>query len=76
MITTSVLVDKLINDAGIEEFCGVSDSTLKYLINEVTNRGIYTPFTNEGDAVAYAAGRTVAGHPDSTDSAGCFPAAE
>ena len=63
MITTSVLVDKLINDAGIEEFCGVSDSTLKYLINEVTNRGIYTPFTNEGDAVAYAAGRTVAGHP-------------
>lgn len=63
MITTSVLVDKLISDAGIEEFCGVSDSTLKYLINEVTNRGIYTPFTNEGDAVAYAAGRTVAGHP-------------
>lgn len=63
MITTSVLVDKLINDAGIEEFCGVSDSTLKYLINELTNRGIYTPFTNEGDAVSYAAGRTVAGHP-------------
>lgn len=56
-----MFVDKLINNAGIEEFCGVSDSTLKYLINEVTNRGIYTPFTNEGDAVAYAAGNNLSG---------------
>lgn len=63
MITTSVFVDKIINDGGIEEFCGVSDSTLKSLINEVTNRGLYTAFTNEGDAVAYAAGRSLAGHP-------------
>lgn len=62
-IDPKVLVDRLVEDVHIEEFCGVSDSTLKYLINEVSNRGMYTPFTNEGDAVAYAAGRTVAGHP-------------
>lgn len=63
MKDTKHFVDKLIEIYGIEEFCGVSDSTLKYLINETTNRGIYTPFANEGSAVAYAAGRTVAGHP-------------
>lgn len=62
IVNTKKFVDNLINNYHIEEFCGVSDSTLKYLINEVTNRGIYTPFTNEGSAVAYAAGRTISGH--------------
>lgn len=54
-------VDKLMKEDGVTEFCGVSDSTLKYVIEEVESRGLYTPFTNEGDAVAYAAGRSVNG---------------
>lgn len=62
MINTKKFVDYLVNEEGVKEFCGVSDSTLKYLINEVTNREIYTAFTNEGDAVAYAAGRTMCGY--------------
>lgn len=61
MIDTKKFVDHLINNYGVKEFCGVSDSTLKYLIIELENRGIYKPFTNEGDAVAYAAGRTSGG---------------
>lgn len=62
MVDTKKFVDYLINNLSVEEFVGVSDSTLKYVINEVTNRGLYTPFTNEGDAVAYAAGRTACCH--------------
>lgn len=62
MVNTKEFVDKLVNKYNVEEFCGVSDSTLKYLINEVSNRDMYIPFTNEGDAVAYAAGRTASGH--------------
>lgn len=54
-------VDKLMKEDGVTEFCGVSDSTLKYVIEEVESRDLYTPFTNEGDAVAYAAGRSVNG---------------
>lgn len=61
MIDTKKFVDYLVNEVGVVEFCGVSDSTLKHLITEVTNRKIYIPFTNEGDAVAYAAGRTMCG---------------
>lgn len=54
-------VDKLMKEDRVTEFCGVSDSTLKYVIEEAESRGLYTPFTNEGDAVAYAAGRSVNG---------------
>lgn len=61
MISTKEFIDTLIREFGVQEFCGVSDSTLKYFINEVTSREIYYPFTNEGDAVAYAAGRTLSG---------------
>lgn len=61
-VDTSKFVDRLIHDYNVVEFVGVSDSTLKYLINEVTNRHMYKSFTNEGDAVAYAAGRTMSGH--------------
>lgn len=63
MTDTKKFVDYLINDIGIVEFCGVSDSTLKHLITEVSNRGRYVVFTNEGDAVAYAAGRAMSGYP-------------
>lgn len=62
-IKVKEFVDKIVSTYKIEEFCGVSDSTLKHLINYLIDLGQYTPFTNEGDAVAYAAGRTLAGHP-------------
>lgn len=53
----------LIDKEGVEEFCGVSDSTLKYLIDAIEKSEYeYHPFTNEGDAVAYAAGRSICGH--------------
>lgn len=53
-------VQYLREDYGITEFCGVSDSTLKSLIELLTKEGCYRPFTNEADAVAYAAGCRVA----------------
>lgn len=62
-VNVKEFVDKIVSEYQIEEFCGVSDSTLKHLINYLIDLGQYTPFTNEGDAVAYAAGRTLAGHP-------------
>lgn len=62
-INVKEFVDKIVSEYQIEEFCGVSDSTLKHLINYLIDLGQYTPFTNEGDAVAYAAGRSLAGHP-------------
>lgn len=54
-------VDEIIRRESVVEFCGVSDSTLKEVIREVESRGMYVPFTNEADAVAYAAGRSVRG---------------
>lgn len=60
-VSTREFVDHLIKNLGICEFCGVSDSTLGPLIDEISAEGIYTSFTNEGDAVAYAAGRTIGG---------------
>lgn len=53
-------VQYLREDYGVTEFCGVSDSTLKFLIDFLTKEGCYRPFTNEADAVAYAAGCRVA----------------
>lgn len=61
-VNTIDFVDRLIRDYHVVEFVGVSDSTLKYLINEVARRNMYKSFTNEGDAVAYAAGRTASGY--------------
>lgn len=47
----------------IKKYCGVSDSTLSSLITYLESRGVYQAFTNEGDAVAYAAGQTLGGVP-------------
>lgn len=61
MIDTRQFVDELLS-RGIEKLAGVPCSFLKPLINEAENRGIYEPFVNEGDAMAYAAGSILAGH--------------
>lgn len=61
MIDTKQFVDELLS-RGIEKIAGVPCSFLKPLINEAENRGIYEPFVNEGDAMAYAAGSILAGH--------------
>ena len=62
MVDSKKLVNDLIKKYNVEEFCGVSDSTLKSIIDYSIDLGMYIPFTNEGDAVAYAAGRTLSGH--------------
>lgn len=54
-------VDLLMNEHHVGDFVGVSDSTLSALIKYLSEKGLYTPFTNEGDAVAYAAGRYATG---------------
>lgn len=59
-INTSRFVDSLIKQ-GIKEVVGVPCSTMTYLINELTNRSMYTSYENEGDAVSYAAGRNLEG---------------
>lgn len=61
MIDTKQFVDELLL-RGIEKIAGVPCSFLTPLINEAENRGIYEPFVNEGDAMAYAAGSLLAGH--------------
>lgn len=61
MIDTRQFVDGLLL-RGIEKIAGVPCSFLTPLINEAENRGIYEPFVNEGDAMAYAAGSCLAGH--------------
>jgi len=60
MVNTGEFVDML-ETLGYKEFCGVPCSNLTYLINELCNRGMYTPYYNEGDAVAYAAGQYLSG---------------
>lgn len=60
MIDTKEFVDKLI-EKGVTEVVGVPCSTMTPLINELSNRGLYTPYVNEGSAVAYAAGRNLHG---------------
>jgi len=60
MLNTVVFLDQLIGN-GIEKIIGVPCSFLGGLINEAENRGMYEPFINEGDALAYAAGAALAG---------------
>lgn len=60
-INTSEFVDELIAK-GVRRIAGVPCSFLGPLINEAQNRGIYEPFVNEGDALAYAAGASLAGY--------------
>jgi len=60
MINTADFLDKLLEN-GTEQLAGVPCSFLSPLINEALKRHIYEPFLNEGDAVAYAAGRALAG---------------
>lgn len=60
MINTKKAVDRLIEVFNVTEFVGVPCSYLKNIINEVSNRGIYRSFFNEGDAVAYAVGKQIA----------------
>lgn len=60
IIDTKNFIDKLIKVYNIDEAVGVPCSNLKYIINELINRNMYKSFTNEGDAVAYAAGKKVA----------------
>lgn len=60
MIDTKKFVDQLIA-GGIHRIAGVPCSFLGPLINEAENRGMYEPFVNEGDALAYAAGAALAG---------------
>lgn len=61
MIDTKCFMDELLS-RGIEKIAGVPCSFLGPLINEAENRGLYEPFVNEGDALAYAAGSALAGH--------------
>ena len=61
MIDTKQFVDELLS-RGIQKIAGVPCSFLTPLINEAENRGLYEPFVNEGDAMAYAAGSILAGH--------------
>lgn len=60
-VYTQGLADTLINTFGIKKFVGVPCSNLKYLINHLTNIGVYTPMANEGDCVAYAVGQYLVG---------------
>lgn len=61
MRDTKQFMDSLMS-RGIDKIAGVPCSFLGPLINEAQNRGIYEPFVNEGDALAYAAGAALAGH--------------
>ena len=61
MIDTKQFVNDLLAK-GVDKIAGVPCSFLGPLINEAQNRGIYEPFLNEGDALAYAAGAALAGH--------------
>lgn len=61
MIDTRAYMDILI-ERGVEKLAGVPCSFLGPLINEAQRRNIYEPFVNEGDALAYAAGASLAGH--------------
>lgn len=61
MIDTAAFLDELA-EAGFGKVAGVPCSFLGPLINEADNRGMYEPFVNEGDALAYAAGAALAGH--------------
>jgi phosphonopyruvate decarboxylase len=60
MIDACVFLDKL-TDRGFNRLAGVPCSFLSALIIEAEKRGIYEPFVNEGDAMAYAAGCALAG---------------
>lgn len=60
MIDTKAFIDELIS-RGVDKIAGVPCSFLSPLINEAGNRGLYEPFVNEGDALAYAAGGALAG---------------
>lgn len=59
-MTAIEFVDQVL-ESGIKEVVGVPCSYLKHLIDEFTERGLYTPMNNEGDCVAYAAGREMSG---------------
>lgn len=61
MIDTSAYMDMLA-EGGVEKLAGVPCSFLGPLIHEARRRNIYEPFVNEGDALAYAAGASLAGH--------------
>lgn len=61
MIDTSAYMDELIAK-GVEKLAGVPCSFLGPLIQEARRRNMYEPFVNEGDALAYAAGASLAGH--------------
>lgn len=60
-IFTEEFTDKFLSDYKIDEVVGVPCSTMKYFINYLCNKGIYRAFTNEGDAVSYAAGCITSG---------------
>lgn len=60
MIDTKKFVDELV-EKGVDKIAGVPCSFLGPLIHEAENRGIYEPFVNEGDALAYGAGAALAG---------------
>jgi len=60
MIDTDNFLNHLLSN-GFEKIAGVPCSFLSSLINAAIARGIYEPFTNEGDAVSYAAGYALTG---------------
>jgi len=61
MNETNIFINTLVLN-GFKKFAGVPCSFLSPLINEAENRGIYEPFVNEGDALAYAAGVSLTGN--------------
>jgi len=60
MIDTTRFLDCLLSNE-VNKVAGVPCSFLSNLINATISRNIYEPFTNEGDAAAYAAGHALAG---------------
>lgn len=59
VIDTDVFVQSLL-DAGFDFFCGVPDSLLGGIIETLTARRLYTPAVREDEAVAMAAGASLA----------------
>ena len=61
MIDAESFIELLVDKLDVAKFVGVPDSYLSSLIDASIRRGIYQGTYNEGEAVAYATGRTLAG---------------
>ena len=61
MIDADSFIELLVDKLDVAKFVGVPDSYLSSLIDASIRRGIYQGTYNEGEAVAYATGRTLAG---------------